>query len=149
QARRWAMPRLRRRAIQEDRRPYTALRAYESSLCRFAGGDRDALPGNIARPIAAKESRERRDVFGRRHPPQRRPLDERLAHALDGHATDVGLSLDDPIDPISRDRAGRDRIDRDVVSAELEGEAARHSNLPGLRGAVAHAVREPPASRHR
>ena len=43
----------------------------------FARRHRDALTGNIPRVLAAQEHRERGDVFRRRHPLERRPLDHR------------------------------------------------------------------------
>ena len=45
----------------------------------------------------------------------------------------VGLTLNHAIDPVTGDRAGRDRIDGDVVASEFEREAVRHADLSRLR----------------
>src|SRR6185503_15058619 len=110
---------------------------------------RNALPRNIARVLAAEERRQRRNVFGGRHPPQRRALDERLPHPLDLDAPHLGLPLDDAIDAVAGDGARRDRVDGDVVAPELEGEAVGHADLARLGRAVADPVHQPASSRHR
>ena len=66
-----------------------------------------------------------------------------MAHLLEWYATRLRLALDDAVDPVPRDRAGRDRVHRDVVERQLDRHPERHPDLAGLGRAVADPVRKP------
>ena len=110
---------------------------------------RNALSRYVSREVAAQERRQRRDIFGGRHAPERRPLHERLAHPLHVDAAYLRLCFDHAVDAIAGNGARRDGVHGDVVPPQLERETVGQPDLSGLRRTVADAVREAASSGHR
>src|SRR5260370_1015854 len=119
----------------------------ESLARRLTGGHRDALAREVLGRVAAEVHREGGDVLRGRHALERRPVDEGPAHVLERHPPYLGLAGDDPVDPVTRHRAGRDGVDPDVVRGQLERETVGHADLSRLRRAVADAEGEPASAR--